>query len=202
MSRKIVVAAMLALLAACSKTETPQQAAAPAPPPGPAPGSNEWKIQSAMSAAPASIANGAAIMDYPSTPTGQPTQLRAGTNGWMCFPDLPSSPSPDPICADAQWQDWFTNWMGHKPPHTTAVGVAYMLVGADDASNTDPFKEKPDSGQQWVHTGPHLMIIAPNAAHAFSGYATTPTPGQPFVMFPNTPYAHIMVPTPGAAMRM
>ncbi len=197
MSRKLAVAMMVAL-AGCSSQQQ-QAAAPPAPPPGPARGTNEWKIQNAMSAAPADIASGAAIMDYPSTPTGQPTQLRAGTNGWVCFPDLPSSPANDPICADAQWQDWFNNWMAHKPPKTTAVGVAYMLQGADDASNTDAFKEKPDSGQQWVHTGPHTMIIAPNAAHMFSGYPTTPTPGKPFVMFPNTPYAHIMVPSPGLA---
>lgn len=196
MIRKAAVLFALSL-AACSKPE--QQAAAPAaPPPGPPRGSNEWKIQNAMSAAPADIARAATIMDYPATPTGQPTQLRAGTNGWTCFPDLPSSPANDPMCADAQWMDWMGAWMGHKPPHTTAVAVAYMLQGADDASNTDPFKDKPDSGQQWVHTGPHTMIIAPNAQHAFGSYPTTPTPGTPFVMFPNTPYAHLMVPSSGA----
>ena len=199
MTRKLAVA-LIGLLAACSSQQE-RAAAPPAPPPGPARGTNEWKIQNAMSAAPAEIASGAAIMDYPDA-QGHMAQLRAGTNGWTCLPDLPSSPSNDPICVDGQWMDWFGQWMGHKPPKTTGVGVAYMLQGADDASNTDPFKDKPDSGQQWVHSGPHTMIIAPNAAHAFGNYPTTPTAGKPFVMFPNTPYAHLMVPAGGASHAM
>src|SRR4030095_14629429 len=45
------------------------------------------KITSALSAAPPSIADKATIMDWPATAGGQPIQLRAGTNGWVCFPD-------------------------------------------------------------------------------------------------------------------
>ncbi|HEY2806824.1 MAG TPA: hypothetical protein VGI92_13275 [Gemmatimonadales bacterium] len=197
MDRKTAAILMFALLAACSGGQPAQQAAAPAPPPGPAPGSNEWKIQSAMSAGPAEIARAAAIMDYPTTPTGQPTQIRAGTNGWTCLPDMPDTPDPDPICVDGQWMNWFGAWMGHKSPHTTAVGLSYMLMGADDASNTDAFKMKPDSGQQWIHSGPHMMIISPG--NNYAGLPTTPQANMPFVMFAGTPYAHIMAPVPAPA---
>jgi hypothetical protein len=194
MSRRSTALILTALvLVSCKKAEPPPQAAAQ--PVGPAPGTPEWKIQSAISAAPAEIARAAAVMDYPATPTAQPTQLRAGTNGWTCLPDSPETPSPDPICVDGQWMNWFGAWMGHKPPNITAVGIAYMLQGADDASNTDPFATRPDSGKSWVHSGPHIMIIAPNN-RLYAGLPTEPRAGEPFVMFPNTPYAHIMAPTP------
>ena len=190
MRRGITVPALLAAAVACNQQEQAPVAA------GPAPGSREWKIQDAMKAAPAEIARAAAIMDWPASPSGQPTQLRAGTNGWTCFPDLPSSPADDPSCLDGQFMNWAGAWMGHKTPQVTGVGVAYMLLGADDASNTDPFATKPDSGKSWVHTGPHLMIIVPGAR--YPGVATVPKAGTPYVMFPNTPYAHIMAPTQAA----
>ncbi|NIX25335.1 MAG: hypothetical protein GWN07_38280, partial [Actinobacteria bacterium] len=41
------------------------------------------KIHSAMSAAPASIAEDATIMDW------DMTVLREGSNGWTCLPDRP-----------------------------------------------------------------------------------------------------------------
>jgi hypothetical protein len=180
------------LVAACQKEAAPvvQAAAAPA---GPAPGTTAWKIQNAMSAAPAAIASAATLMDWPATPTGQPTQLRAGTNGWTCFADNPSSPGNDPMCFDASFAAWATAWMSHKRPNITSFGVAYMLQGGTDASNTDPFKMRPDSGQAWVDTGPHVMVVTPNVQH-LRGISTDPKNGGPYVMWGGTPYAHVMVP--------
>jgi hypothetical protein len=176
---------------ACAKQEQPpQQAAAPA---GPAKGTPEWKIENAMSAAPRVIASAAAIMDWPSSPTAQMTQLRAGTNGWSCISDNPTTPSNDPFCWDAAFGEWVGAWMAHKPPHIRSIGLSYMLQGATDASNTDPYKGKPDSGQGWVVTGPHLMIVLPDA-RSLAGLSTDWKSGGPYVMFAGTPYAHVMVP--------
>ena len=44
--------------------------------------------------------------------------------------------------------------------------------------------------------GPHVMIF--NAGTAMSGYANpgeTPDATQPFVMWADTPYEHLMIPT-------
>jgi hypothetical protein len=197
MSRHRIAASLfLVLIAACKRAETPETVNVALA--GPARGTNEWKIQDAMSAAPTEISSAAAIMDYPASPTAQPTQLRAGTNGWACFPDMPETPSDDPVCVDATWADWFGAWMQHKPPHVTKVGIAYMLQGADDPSNTDPFATKPDSGKSWIHNGPHIMVIAPGNA-MYAGMATEPKVGVPYVMFPGTPYAHLMVPSQAPA---
>lgn len=186
------IAPMLVVAAACAKpAPAPQQEAQQ--PAGPAPGSPEWKMQNAMSAAPPAIGEHATIMDWPATPTGQPTQLRAGTNGWTCFPDMTNTPSNDPMCLDGEFMKWAQAWMTHTTPHLSKVGLSYMLQGSADADNNDPFKMQPDSGKSWVITGPHVMI-APLNPSQLAGMSTDPNNGGPYVMFPGTPYAHVMMP--------
>ena len=188
---RVSVVALAVLLAACQKQE--QAAARTAAPPGPAVGSREWKIENAESAAPRAVASAAAIMDWPASADAQPTQLRAGTNGWVCFADNPESPRNDPMCFDGQFGNWATAWMSHRSPTISAFGVAYMLQGGSDASNTDPFKMQPDSGHGWVDSGPHVMIVVPNVRD-LRGLSTDPDSGGPYVMWQGTPYAHVMVP--------
>ncbi len=175
-------------LAACQQAPPPEQAQA-----GPAMGTPEWKIQNAMSAAPEAVANEAAVMDWGATPDAQPTQLRAGTNGWTCFTDIPSSPGNDPMCVDQNFMAWAVAWMGHTKPEMKGVGFGYMLQGGSDASNTDPFKMAPDSGQPWVDTGPHVMMVTPNVA-GLAGLPTDHSSGAPYIMWQGTPYAHVMLP--------
>jgi len=165
------------------------QAPKPAPGVGPVkpPATDAAKIRSAISAAPADIAKGAAVMDMPSMKV-----LRPGTNGWTCLPDGPS-PGVDPMCLDKNGMEWADAWMHHKDPPKDKMAIGYMLMGGSDASNTDPFAEKPNANDRWVDTGPHIMIL--NIADRFAGYPTTATNTKvPYVMFPNTPYAHLMVP--------
>jgi hypothetical protein len=195
---KATAVVALVLLSACGEKPQPKQAAAPA---GPTKGTKEWKIENAMSAAPGVIANGATIMDWPSSPNGPMTQLRAGTNGWTCISDIPNTPTNDPFCWDAAFGEWVGAWMAHKPPHITKVGLAYMLQGATDASNTDPFKGKPDSGQEWVTTAPHVMIVVPDP-RALAGMSTDWKSGGAYVMFAGTPWAHIMMPVAAASPGM
>ena len=195
MSRWPIAAAGLLLLAvACKKAEQPQQAAAPA---GPAPGTPEWKIQNAMSAAPAAIASGATILDWPASDTAHPAQLRAGTNGWTCFPDMPNTPANDPMCLDQQWMNWAQAWMTHKQPNVTAIGYSYMLMGSADADMSDPFKTRPDSGKSWVIEGPHVMIVVPRSMMAMVNSLPDTQNGGAYVMWKGTPYAHVMLPVGG-----
>jgi len=186
--RRSIIAATLVVSAAVACNQQQQQAAQP---PAPAKGSREWKIQSAIAAAPASITTGAAIMEM--NAQGGLSPLRPGTNGWTCVADDTTEHHMGALCADSTWLGWFGAWVGHKTPNITKVGTAYMLAGANDASNTNPFATKPDSGKGWVVSGPHLMIVAPGA-HPYAGLPTEPTDRSPYVMFANTPYAHLMVP--------
>ena len=55
-----------------------------------------------------------------------------------------------------------------------AVGVMYMLEGGTDASNTDPYATKPTADNDWVKTGPHVMIVGSKeilAGHPSGGEA-------------------------------
>jgi len=148
-------------------------------------------IKSAISAAPASIARGATVI-APDDKGGVRT-VRQGTNGWTCMPDMPETPGPDPMCVDKNGLAWALAWMQHKDPPADKVGFGYMLMGGSDASNTDPFAMKPATGEKWVTTGPHVMIL--NIGTRFDGYPTTASDTSvPYVMFPGTPYAHLMIP--------
>ena len=70
----------------------------------------------------------------------------------------------------------------------------YMLEGGTDASNTDPYATEPTADNDWVKTGPHVMVVgSQELLHGLSvgrqaGYQA------PYVMWAGTPYAHLMVP--------
>ena len=154
---------------------------------------DEAKIQSAMSAAPNSIAKDARIVDYPEK-AGQPLiELREGTNGWACFPDWQATPGKDPMCFDKMWIQWFEAINTATDPNINQPGIAYMLQGGSDASNTDPFAMKPKEGQAWVSTPPHIMLIVPGKLDE-SLFSTDHHSGEPWVMYAGTPYEHVMIP--------
>jgi hypothetical protein len=149
-------------------------------------------VKSAESAAPASIAHNASIVTMDAN--GNATTVRKGTNGWTCIPDSPATPGPDPMCADANAMKWADAWIHHKPAPEGAVGIMYMLEGGTDASNTDPYATKPTAENDWVKTGPHLMVVG--SKEVLTGYPSgaKPDTSAPYVMWAGTPYAHLMIP--------
>jgi len=168
-------------------------ASAPAHAMGVTPGmSDEAMIQSATSAAPTAVAKDATVIKVGSD--GAITVLRKGTNGFTCMADNPATPGPDPMCGDANAMEWAQAWIAHKTPPANKVGFMYMLEGGTDASNTDPYALKPTAENNWVKTGPHVMVVG--AMAMMQGYPANPNPdtSQPYVMWAGTPYAHLMIP--------
>ncbi|MGK2961336.1 MAG: hypothetical protein ACSLFK_04210 [Gemmatimonadaceae bacterium] len=155
--------------------------------------SDEAKIADAESAAPDSISKLATIMDWPATEGGAMRQLRAGSNGWVCYTSTPNPTSAigqDPMCLDATFQKWMEAFMAGASPNITSVGFAYMLKGDRGASNTDPMARDSTASNNWVRTGSHVMLVGPAAAVA----SLPTTPGaNPWVMWKGTPYAHVMI---------
>ena len=149
-------------------------------------------VASAEAAAPAAIAHNAAIMTVDAN--GKMTELRKGTNGWICMPDAPATPGPDAMCMDANAAKWATAWINKTAPPEGTVGIMYMLEGGTDASNTDPYAKGPTAGNDWVKTGPHVMVVG--SKEVLAGYPSgdKPDTSAPYVMWANTPYAHLMVP--------
>jgi hypothetical protein len=150
-------------------------------------------IAKATSAGPPDIGRGAAVMGMGAD--GKMKELRAGANGWMCMLNL----AGDSMCLDKEWQAWGDAWAGKKePPKPKTVGVAYMLKGDKGASNVDPYATKRTADNQWVVSGPHIMLL-PTDPSQLDAYPTDWTKGGPWVMWKGTPYAHIMVPTTAMA---
>src|SRR4051794_32590871 len=149
-------------------------------------------ITSAESAAPTAIAHNASVVTVDAK--GVMTTLRKGSNGWTCMPDAPDTPGPDPMCFDENAGKWVAAWVAHKPPPEGSVGLMYMLEGGTDASNTDPYATKPTAENNWIKTGPHIMVVG--SKEILAGHPSGPQPDTsvPYVMWAGTPYAHLMVP--------
>lgn len=158
-------------------------------------GVRDARIADALSAGPASITSGAAIMDRSAEMGGQMIELRPGTNGWVCMPSIPAAagaPGFGPMCLDSPSREFFAAMRNREEPSIESIGIAYMLQGNVQASATDPFARGPTPDNQWVEMGPSLMIVTPDTA-ALAALSGDPGPG-PRIMWKGTPYAHVMVP--------
>lgn len=151
----------------------------------------EAKISYAESAGIPEIASEATILD------ANGDVIREGSNGWTCMyiPDAP-------MCLDRQWMAALGAMMsGSQEFVPTTIGISYMLQGDAGASNTDPFASGPTETNDWVVTGPHVMIISPDPA-TLADVPTEPSGGGPYVMWAGTPYAHVMIPLEADAVSM
>ena len=201
MSNRFALFAILAVLTAgCAsqprENASPEQPPVASPPATPAAGpvspptTDQEMIASAMSAAPESVSRDATIIALDDKM--QVRTLRQGSSMWTCVPDGPS-PGVDPMCVDKNGLEWMNAWLQRKDPPADKLGFGYMLMGGSDASNDDPFATAPPAGGHWVDTGPHVMIF--NVGKRFEGYpATHDDPTRPYIMWGNTPYAHLMIP--------
>ena len=90
-----------------------------------------------------------------------------------------------------QWIFWINVPIGLL---TIPVAFAVQNRGGADPSNTDPYATKPTANNDWVKTGPHLMIVG--SKEILAGHPSGPKPDTsvPYVMWAGTPYAHLMVP--------
>lgn len=156
------------------------------------PKTKEAKIKNAMTAAPPVIAKEATILDWPGTAGGEMVELRKGTNGWTCLPDMPATPLNDPMCMDKNAMEWAQAWMSKKEPKLSGVGIGYMLQGGATPDNDDPLATKPPAGKDWLREPPHIMVFGVKIDPAV--HPSEPNTTRPWVMFKGTPYEHLMVP--------
>ena len=139
----------------------------------------------ALSAAPKGVGGGASVVRMEKN--GSMTTLHDGHNGYTCL--IMGSP----MCNDANSTEFFEALIKHRKP-SQRVGLSYMLVGDEGASNTDPYAMEKTADNHWVVTGPHIMIVGP--ASKLLGYPENPDPDptHPYMMWAGTPYEHAMIP--------
>ena len=145
------------------------------------------KIERAMSAGPPEIARSAKIIDKDSQ--GHTIVLRAGSNGFTCMPGNPNVIGDPPMCADGPSMQWATDFAAHKPkPTNTVPGITYMLAGATQRSDSDPY----DKSSPAITVGPHWMIMWPFDPKS-TGLPTTHRDTGAYIMWAGSPYAHVHV---------
>ena len=146
-------------------------------------------IMSARSAGPESISANATIMNW------SLEVVLEGSNDWTCLPDRPDTPGNDPWCVNDPWLNFLKAYVSKTEPTYTEIGFAYMLMGDTPVSNTDPYATEETTPEDWVtDLHAHLMMIIPNHDEMFKHISEDPFNGGPWIMWPDTPYAHIMIP--------
>ena len=145
------------------------------------------KIARAMSAGPDDISESARIVDKDAQ--GKTVILRQGSNGFTCMPGNPNVVGDPPMCADAASMQWAADFSAHKPKPTNSVpGITYMLAGATQRSDSDPY----DTTSPPISVGPHWMIMWPFDPNT-TGLPTTHKPTGAYIMWAGSPYAHVHI---------
>jgi hypothetical protein len=145
------------------------------------------KIARAMSAGPDDISNSARIVDTDAQ--GNRVILREGSNGFTCMPGNPNVVGEPPMCMDAASMQWASDFRAHKPKPTNSVpGITYMLAGATQRSDSDPY----DATSSPITVGPHWMIMWPFDPKT-TGLPTTRRPTGAYIMWAGSPYAHVHI---------
>jgi hypothetical protein len=124
---------------------------------------------------------------------GKSRTLQTGTNGFTCR----ISEDGAPLCADENGMAWMSAAASKSDPANN-IGFIYLFAGNTGANNNDP--DRRAAHLYWVPTGPHLLIVGPNAREMMCHPINldVPDPTQPYVMFPGTPYEHLVVPVTAA----
>lgn len=170
--------------------------------------SPEWMVASAVLAAPASLRDGAEVRAW--TADDRLVVLRPGTNGLICLADRPG----DGRFAAACYHDGLEPFM-ERGRELSREGVEGMernevrwreieagtlpMPAAGMVYNLGFATEELDPGSTDPATGGRLHAIYMAGATAEStGLPITPGDG-PWLMFPGTPSAHVMIALPAKA---
>lgn len=140
-------------------------------------------------AAPVAVIKDSTILNMKAD--GQMETIQKGSNGWTCMDSAGT-----PMCADAGAMEW-AKARKSKGPAPQKLGFIYMLKGDGGVSNTDPHATHETPDNHWIKTGPHVMIVGAEANTMMQGYprGATADPSTAYVMWPGTPYEHLMFPS-------
>lgn len=138
-------------------------------------------------AAPDEVVKSATIMNMGAD--GKMKAIQTGTNGWTCM-----EAKGVPMCADEAGMQWAKARGSKSATAPQKLGFIYMLKGDNGTSNTDPFAEQETPDNNWIKTGPHVMIVGAEAKGMTQAYPRGPKGDlkKPYVMWADTPYEHLM----------
>ena len=163
--------------------------------------SADWQIKTYSSAAPSFIGDFATVIG------GKGETLREGFNGWTCqhgnprpFPETgwKSAHEAMPVCHDDEGMKWMMALGEGTKPNLSRDSFMWMLHGDVGEDNLVPgvLDKKDTTPGQWIESGPHLMLM-PKDPKTLENFTSDFSKGEPYVMFPGTDYAHLMIPVEG-----
>ena len=161
------------------------------------------QIAGAVMAAPADQRASATVIGYDTQ--GRTTTLRKGTGHLVCLADDPRKDGFSVACYHKDLEPFMARGRELAAAGTKGVGPAEDVRYKEIAAGTLTMPKAPalltvvqgtafdaatttvtDAYTRWV-------IYTPNATAESTGLPTTPGPGVPWLMFPGTPGAHIMI---------
>ena len=143
----------------------------------------------ALSAAPSRVSKDAGVMIYGAD--GKLTEVRKSSNGFVCVPTDMNLPDPDPMCMDAAGLQWLTDISNNAPkPSNTVPGIAYMARGGSHYEKDGKVVMSAE-GAKVVKEPPHWMVMWP--FDPSSQLPTIPNGSGVYIMFQDSPYAHLMI---------
>ncbi len=163
---------------------------------------SEWQIWAYSSAAPDPLGANATVLGLDGS------VLREGSNGWTCMVGNPrpapaggweSAQAAIPGRPAAVGMQWMSRFMAGEAPELERDTFMWMLhgdVGEDNTTAGVLNKADAKDPSQWIESGPHLMLL-PKDPSSLDGMSTDFNTGAPYVMFPGTSGAHVMIPTAG-----
>jgi hypothetical protein len=165
--------------------------------------STEAQIAGAVQAAPADQRDTATVIGF--DPQGRHTTLRKGTGNLVCLADNPAEEKFSVACYHKDLEPFMARGRELAAAGTKGRGPAEDVRYKEVQAGTLKMPKEPtlltivqgsafdaaagtvtDAYTRWV-------IYTPYATPESTGLPTTPGPGAPWLMFPGTPGAHIMI---------
>jgi hypothetical protein len=196
MHRTTLLAAVLLSSPAAVRAQAPA-----APPPLP---TVPQQVAAAVLPLPEAMRAGAAVLGY--RVRGQLVPLRPGTNGMICLADEPADPAFHVACYHESMEPFMARGRALRAAGVTgdqvdtvrfrevrggtlrvpsAPAALYSLTG--DSASWDPATNAV-RGARPLH-----VVYVPFATTATTGISDVPAADRPWLMFPGTPKAHIMI---------
>lgn len=164
----------------------------------------DMQIRLALQAAPSELSDGATVQGYDST--GAFVTLRQGTKDLVCMAPNPKSEQLEVSCHQAGLEAFFARGRELRAKGTAdnevvqtrwkeftagKLAIPYgsvnsIITGSGFDPGTGAIK---DPYERWT-------IYTPGATPESTGLSTKPSAGGPWLMFPGTPGAHIMITPP------
>jgi len=164
----------------------------------------ERQIAAAVSPLPAALQKGAKVLGY--NDQGKLVTLQSGTNEMICVADDPAGKrfhvacyhkSLDPFMsrgrelrAQKMTEEMIDSTRAREVrakrwSMPTAPAALHQYFAARDSVDAATGAVK---GAQYLY-----VVYTPYATYKTTGIAETPVPGGPWIMFPGTPFAHLMI---------